>query len=74
MKTAAILLAGGVGSRMQSATPKQFLKLQGKLIALYSFELFACMKEIEEIIVVCSPIYRHHFSEPECAHLRFALP
>src|SRR3989337_1767411 len=37
----AILLAGGKGKRMQSSTPKQYLPLGGKPLALYSLELFA---------------------------------
>jgi 2-C-methyl-D-erythritol 4-phosphate cytidylyltransferase len=57
-----IILAGGIGSRMKSAVPKQFLILDDKPLALYSFEIFSSMEEIKEIIVVCDPSYAHLFS------------
>jgi len=63
-----ILLAGGSGSRMGSPTPKQFLPLQGKPIALHSFEIFR-QAGIEEIVIVCALEYRHLFD-----HDHFALP
>lgn len=46
---------------MQSLIPKQFLLLKGKPIARYSFDLFATLPEVFEIIVVCDPSYRHLF-------------
>lgn len=59
--TSLIFLAGGKGTRMGGATPKQFRSLLGKPLALYSFEIFAELCEINEIIVVCQPQYRWHF-------------
>jgi 2-C-methyl-D-erythritol 4-phosphate cytidylyltransferase len=73
IKTSAILLAGGQGTRMQSATPKQFLKVFQKPIACYSFELFLEMPEIDEIIVVCLPEFRNFFTAGPKPVL-FALP
>ena len=70
--TSLIFLAGGIGSRMGSSVPKQYLPLCGKPIALYSFDLFARSPEIDEIVVVCEPSYRHLF---QCEKpLRFASP
>lgn len=57
-----ILLAGGTGSRMGTLVPKQYLLLKQKPIALYSFDLFRASPEIDEIVVVCEPIYQHFFS------------
>lgn len=57
-----IFLAGGVGSRMGTSVPKQYLPLRGKPVALYSFELFTQIREITEIVVVCEPEYQHFFS------------
>jgi 2-C-methyl-D-erythritol 4-phosphate cytidylyltransferase len=68
-----ILCAGGTGTRMGAAVPKQYLPLDGKPIALYSFELFAKSPEIDEIIVVCDPSYQPLFRCNEKS-LRFALP
>lgn len=78
-KISTILLAGGIGSRMQPEKPKQFLKVRDKAIVRFSFDVFLAMPEIEEIIVVCLPEYRDLFEIPinlERFHkqLKFALP
>lgn len=73
-KISVILLAGGKGSRMQSKQPKQFLQLANKPIACFSFDVFGDMAEIDEIVVVCLPEYRHLFKCPENKSLTFALP
>ena len=71
----ALLVAGGVGSRMQASMPKQFMLLQQKPIARHSFDLFLEMPEIHEIIVVCDPQYREYFqvSRPN-KRIAFAMP
>lgn len=74
MKTSAIILAGGMGTRMQSHTPKQFLAINQKTIASYSFELFLTMSEIDEIIVVCPPSFRELFTSAQAKPVKFALP
>lgn len=74
-KTSAILVAGGIGSRMQSHEPKQFLTLKDKAIVRYSFDLFMQSPEIDEVIVVCNPAYEAQF--PLVDHkkaVRFAMP
>lgn len=72
MRVSVILLAGGIGSRMGTSIPKQFLPLNGKLMALYSYELF--LKEnIAEIIVVCDPAYQHYFKAERGIPLKFAV-
>lgn len=73
VKTSVILLAGGTGSRMQSTTPKQFLEIDLKPIACYSFELFLQIPEIDEIIVVCAPDFRSCFKS-NSKPVVFALP
>lgn len=50
-KTAAIVLAAGKGSRMQSETKKQFLDLKGKPVVYYSLKAFEDAG-IDEIILV----------------------
>lgn len=72
-KTSAILLAGGTGSRMQSSTPKQFLKIDQKPIAVYSFDLFLQIPEIDEIVVVCAPDFTSYFKS-DSKSVVFALP
>ena len=53
MKNYVILLAGGVGKRMQSEIPKQFLEVEGKPIIVYTIENFQRNDQIEKIVVVC---------------------
>ncbi len=40
MKRYALIVAGGSGHRMQSATPKQFMLLQGKPVLMHTLEKF----------------------------------
>ena len=63
MKLSIILLAGGKGTRMGSPIPKVFLPLNGKPIALHSFELFQSLPYTHEIIVVCPQDYHHLFPQ-----------
>lgn len=53
MKNYVILLAGGVGKRMKSELPKQFLEVNGKPIIVYSIENFQRNNHIEKLVVVC---------------------
>ena len=52
-KNYVILLAGGVGKRMGAGIPKQFLKVEGKPLIVYSIENFQRHPQIEKIVVVC---------------------
>ena len=50
----AVIFAGGTGQRMNSKTkPKQFLKLHGKPILIYTVEQFQIHEQIDAIIIVC---------------------
>lgn len=53
MKNYGILLAGGVGKRMQTEIPKQFIEVDGKPIIAYALENFQRNPQIEKIVVVC---------------------
>lgn len=53
-KNIALILAGGVGSRMKTKEkPKQFIELHGKPIIIYTLEVFDKHPEIDGIVVVC---------------------
>ena len=57
----AIVLAAGVGQRMRNGgLPKQFLKLNGKPIIVYTLEKFEDCEEIGSIVVVCHGSYVEH--------------
>ncbi|MBO5699126.1 MAG: 2-C-methyl-D-erythritol 4-phosphate cytidylyltransferase [Bacteroidaceae bacterium] len=55
MKKIAILLAGGVGSRMRADRPKQFLEVNGKPILAHTIDAFECNPLIDEIAIVAHP-------------------
>ena len=55
LKRYAIIVAGGVGSRMQTTTPKQFLKLDGKPILMHTITRFVESSSDIEIIVALLP-------------------
>lgn len=59
MKKVAIIVAGGSGTRMGTSIPKQFLKLHGKEIILYTIEQFLTAFPNIEIILV---LPKTHFS------------
>ena len=54
----AIILAAGVGQRMRNGgLPKQFLKLMGKPIVVYTLEKFEQCEEIDKVVIVCHGSY-----------------
>ena len=63
MKNYVILLAGGVGKRMQSDIPKQFIEVEGKPIIVYSLENFQRNDQIEKIVVVCVKEWIDHLKD-----------
>jgi 2-C-methyl-D-erythritol 4-phosphate cytidylyltransferase len=52
MKKFAVIVAGGAGSRMDSDTPKQFMKLNGKPVVWYSINAFLDAYDDLEVILV----------------------
>ena len=54
----AMILAAGVGQRMRNGgLPKQFLRLMGKPIIVYTLEKFEQCEDIDEIIIVSHASY-----------------
>lgn len=53
MSTIAIVIAGGVGSRMGFEIPKQFVEVEGKPVLFYTLEGFQNHPMIDEIVLVC---------------------
>jgi 2-C-methyl-D-erythritol 4-phosphate cytidylyltransferase len=81
MKTAVpfsvIFLAGGIGTRMKSAIPKQYLCVHQKPLALYSFEVLSSLPEVQDFIVVCEPQYEplfQSYAKAKGVNLQFACP
>ncbi len=54
----AIILAGGVGSRVKSDIPKQFVELSGKMMIIHSMEPFGESMLVNNIQIVADNSYR----------------
>ena len=59
----AIIFAGGVGQRMGSSIPKQFLNVYGKPIIIHTLEKFQYHDEIDKIYVACKKELIPHLEE-----------
>ncbi len=55
MRTIAIIPAAGMGKRINSPLPKQFVRVNGKEIIAHTLSIFQNNKEISEIIVSTRP-------------------
>ncbi len=53
----AIILAGGVGSRLGLSTPKQFFKVAGKMVIEHTVDAFERNPHIAEVAIVSNPFY-----------------
>ena len=53
-KRIALVLAAGVGSRMNNDTPKQFIPVNGKPLLIYSLSTFNNHEDINDIYIVTS--------------------
>lgn len=53
MANIALIIAGGIGSRMNQDIPKQFLNVYDKPVIIYTMEAFQKHPDIDSIEVVC---------------------
>ena len=53
VKNVAMIIAGGVGARMQQDIPKQFINVNNKPVIIYTLETFQNHPSIDAISVVC---------------------
>jgi len=68
-----LLTAGGIGSRMHTSTPKQFLEIAGKPLLMYSLEAFLQYDRHLRFVVVL-PEEHTHFWKDTCREHHFAYP
>lgn len=61
MKTIAVIVAAGSGTRFGSDIPKQFLMLENKEILAYSLETFSHCKNVDEIVLVINKDFRDNY-------------
>lgn len=59
----AIVIAGGIGSRMHAEIPKQFILVNDKPIIIYTLEAFQRHPEIDAIEVVCIDGWHDYLQE-----------
>lgn len=57
VKSIAVILAGGVGSRMGLELPKQFYEVAGRTILEHSVDAFEQNPDIDSIFIVANPNY-----------------
>lgn len=63
MKNIAVILAGGIGSRLNAGIPKQFLKVAGLSVIEHTIKVFQHHALIDEIAVVVNEAYCHKIEE-----------
>ncbi len=51
LRAAAVIAAGGTGTRMNAGIPKQFLEIAGKPVLLHTVESILSVKEITQIVI-----------------------
>jgi len=59
----AIILAGGIGARVGSGIPKQFIEVMGKPVIVYTLEKFQNHADIDYIQVVCVKDHINHLKD-----------
>lgn len=72
MKTTIIITAGGIGKRMRSSIPKQFLLLGGKPVLMHSIERFAFLKDTQLLVTLPSDWWGHW--QELCQQYKFNIP
>lgn len=68
-----VIVAAGVGSRMKSDLPKQFLLLDGRPVLMHTISAFKPLLPITKLIVVLSPDM-YDFWQQQCAEYQFDVP
>lgn len=73
-----LVIAGGVGARMNNTTPKQFIAVKGKPIIIYTLEAFQKNSSIDYIAVVClkgwEDILRKYAQQYNITKLKWITP
>lgn len=72
-KKYALIVAGGIGSRMNAHIPKQYLLMNGKPVVMHTLEQFARTKNTVELILVIHP-QMQNFWQSLCQKYAFAIP
>lgn len=68
----ALILSGGVGSRLRSKMPKQYIEVGDKPIICYCLDVFDSMDLIDKIIIVCDEKWHSFLDKYVCNYKKFA--
>ncbi len=71
-KRSALIVAGGIGNRMQSPIPKQFLELNKKPILFHTLEKFYQFDEKIQLVLVL-PDHQMNYWEKLCKEYKFKV-
>ena len=75
MKTIAIVVAGGSGTRFGAQVPKQFLALRGRPILMRTIEVFStALSGREHEIIVTLPVNQFEQWQSMCREHHFSVP
>lgn len=58
MSTFALILAGGVGTRMGQSIPKQYIEIEGKPVLIHTLEKFQACEKVDHIVIVADEEWR----------------
>lgn len=59
----AIILSGGIGSRMGLEIPKQYVEVNGKPILIFCLQTFLFHNNIDAIVIVVSPAWKEYVAK-----------
>ncbi len=66
----AVLLSGGVGTRISSDIPKQYVRAGGRMMITYALAELLSSSRIDDVCVVADPAWHEEIKEDIEAHLR----
>lgn len=59
----AVILAGGIGSRMGQAIPKQYILVEDKPILIHTLEKFQACGDIDRFVIVADKVWRDQITQ-----------
>ena len=74
MKTTAVIVAAGSGSRFNSETPKQFLEIAGKPVIVHAIERFEAAASVDEIVLVVTVEHSERIDTSPFKKLKSIVP
>ncbi|MBU2505742.1 MAG: 2-C-methyl-D-erythritol 4-phosphate cytidylyltransferase [Bacteroidetes bacterium] len=57
MKVTAVIPSGGIGKRINSSLPKQYIQIKGKELIAYTLQIFNASIHVDEIVIAAAPEY-----------------